>query len=431
MRVVIIVLAALLVVVGAVVAPLSRADAVEAGAPASCGVAQLAPVLAGDDVQPRPVSALVPIVLLHGWLGTATHDASRTGAFSHLVDMVSSESPTAPLGVPEPSLLGRLQQITGAAVYTFDYRRLAARWVTDPGISDALAASVDCVVSATGHRAIIVAHSMGGLAARQALSGTVDGTAVASMVSTVLTFGTPNTGSDVASQLGRLVDAAPHAIPAASAGLDPQGLGFSSFLASCGDAVSENAGSAGECTGVPMIDALSSEAGLGLRTGSAQLGALPPWPAGVHVLALVGDIRVTAGVVLGQATQPVDVGDIMVATGSAQAGVDDYVVSTCRYTLLAMPDVPSVVAEISPLARLGTSLRFAKLVVDVDASPCHHARLTRNVDLVRHATSAVAKAIAAEISAPRPDTARPRGAPRAQEARRVRCSVHDEWSCAT
>ncbi|AZZ56097.1 esterase/lipase family protein [Rathayibacter iranicus] len=431
MRVVIIVLAALLVVVGAVVVPLSRADAAEAVAPASCGVAQLAPVLAGDDVQPRSVSAVVPIVLLHGWLGTATHDVSRTGAFSHLVDLVSSESPTAPLGAPEPSLLGRLQQIEGAAVYTFDYRRLAARWVTDPGISDALAASITCVVAATGHRAIIVAHSMGGLAARQALSATVDGTAVASMVSTVLSFGTPNTGSDVAAQLGRMVDASPAASPAATAGLDLQRLGLSSPLASCGDAVSENAASAGECTGVPMIDALSSEAGLGLRTGSAQLGSLPPWPAGVHVLALVGDIQVTAGVVLGQATEPVDLGDIMVATGSAAAGVDDSVVSTCRYTLLAVPDVPSVVAEISPLARLGTSLRFAKLVIDVDASPCHHARLTRNVDLVRHATSAVAEAIAAELSAPRLDNPGTKGAPPAPEPRRVRCPVRDESSCAT
>ena len=141
MRLVIVVLAALLVVVGVVVVPAGRAEAGEAVAPSSCGVAELAPVLTGDDVRPRSAAALVPIVMLHGWLGTATHDADRTGAFSHLVDMVSSESATAPLDAPEPSLLGRLQQIDGAAVYTFDYRRLAARWVTDPGISDALASS--------------------------------------------------------------------------------------------------------------------------------------------------------------------------------------------------------------------------------------------------------------------------------------------------
>ncbi|PPF17922.1 hypothetical protein C5C86_06920 [Rathayibacter sp. AY1E4] len=421
MRLVIVVLAALLVVVGVVVVPAGRAEAAEAVAPSSCGVAELAPVLAGDDVRPRSAAALVPIVMLHGWLGTATHDADRTGAFSHLVDMVSSESATAPLDAPEPSLLGRLQQIDGAAVYTFDYRRLAARWVTDPGISDALASSIACLVSATGHRAVVVAHSMGGLAARQALSGSVDGTAVASMVSSVLTFGTPNTGSDVAERLGRMVDDSGQVSPAVIAGLDPQSrLSVSAMLASCGDAVSEDAEHAGECTGVPMIDALASAAGKGLRTGSTELGSLPPWPAGVHVTALVGDIQVTAAVALGLATAPVDLGDIMVATGSATAGVDDYVVSTCRYTYLAAADVPSLVAELSPFARLGDALRFAKLVVDVDASPCHHARLTRNVDLVEHATGVVSDVVAGELSAPHASRAQTaaRALPAAEESRR-------------
>ncbi|KZX21560.1 esterase/lipase family protein [Rathayibacter tanaceti] len=401
MRLVVVVLAALLVVVGAVVAPAARAEAAVAVAPESCGVATLAPVLAGDDVRQRAVASLVPIVMLHGWLGTATHDETRTGAFSHLVDMVAPDGPAEPLDTPEPSLLGRLQQIPGAAVYTFDYRRLAARWVTDPGISDALATSIACLVSTTGNRAVVVAHSMGGLAARQALSVSVDGTAVASMVSTVLTFGTPNTGSDVAARLGRMVDESGAVSPAVIAGLDAQsGLSFAALLASCGEAVSEDAEHAGECTGVPMIDALSSQAGIGLRTGSPELGALPPWPPGVYVLALVGDIRVTAAVVLGRPTGPVDLGDIMVATSSAEAGVDDYVVSTCRYTLLAMPDAPSLLTELTPLARLGDALRLTRLVVDVDASPCHHARLTRNVDLVQHATAAVAATIRVELSAP-------------------------------
>ncbi|PPI00566.1 esterase/lipase family protein [Rathayibacter rathayi] len=420
MRVVTVVLAALVAVVGALVVPGGRAEAAEVVAPRSCGVARLAPVLAGDDVQPRSVAALVPIVLLHGWLGTATHDASRTGVFSHLVDMVSSESPTA-LDAPEPSLLGRFQQIEGAAVYTFDYRRLAARWVTDPGISDALASSIACLVSATGHRVVVVAHSMGGLAARQALSSRVDGTAVASMVSSVLTFGTPNTGSDVAERLGRMVDESGHVSPAMIAGLDPPNrLSLSAMLASCGDAVSENAEHAGECTGMPLIDALASAAGKGLRTGSTELGSLPPWPVGVHVTALVGDIQVTAAVALGRRSAPVGLGDIMVATGSATAGVDDSVVSTCRYTYLAAANAPSLMAELTPLARMGDVLRFARLVVDVDASPCHHARLTRNVDLVEHAAGVVANVVAREVFAARASRARATAhlVPPAEESRR-------------
>ncbi|QHC67545.1 hypothetical protein GSU68_13840 [Rathayibacter sp. VKM Ac-2759] len=403
MRFVVVVLAALLAVAGAVVVPASPAAAVTATPPASCGVAELAPVLADDDVDSVATASVVPIIVLHGWLGTATHDEGRTGAFSHLVDLIAPNGVDEPVTTSQRSMIGTLQEIPGSAVYTFDYRDLAARWVTDPGIADALASSLDCLTRATGNRAIIVAHSMGGLAARQALSQSVDGVPVESMVSDVITFGTPNTGSDLAARLGEIIDSSGAVSPAVVAGLEPQSrLGLSALLASCGEAASEDASKAGECTGMPMIDALSSQAGVAMRTGSIELGDLPPWPASIHVVALAGDIKVSVAAVLGTRVGVVDLGDIIVANQSAEAGVDEYYVSTCRYTLLSMPDVPSLVAELNPLARLGDALRFSAMVVAIDASPCHHAKLMRNVELAGHAGAEAASAVAATLALPRP-----------------------------
>lgn len=421
MRVLIAVLAALLVAVGAVVVPSGRAVAAEASAPAACGIAELAPVLPGDEVEVAAATSLVPVIVLHGWLGTATHDESRTGAFSHLVDLVATNGVDEPVTASERSLIGMFQDTEGTAVYTFDYRDLAARWVTDPGIADALASSLSCLTRATGHRAVVVAHSMGGLAARQALSQSVDGVPVESMVSEVVTFGTPNTGSDLAARLGRIIDSTGTVSPAVVAGLEPQSrLGISALLASCGEAASEDASHAGECTGMPMIDALSSQAGIAMRTGSTELQELPPWPASVRVVSLAGDIRVTIASVLGSRTSSVSLGDIIVAPPSAEAGVDEYVVSTCYYTLFSMPDVASVVAELNPLARLGDAMRFSAMVVAIDASPCHHAKLMRNVDLAGKADAEISRAVADELGVPRTvgESSAVRALPAAEEARR-------------
>ncbi|MDY0911767.1 hypothetical protein [Rathayibacter festucae] len=422
MRVLIVVLSALLVAVGAVVVPAGSAvAAVTAAPPASCGIAELAPVLDGDDVTTTPAASLVPVLVLHGWLGTATHDETRTGAFSHLVDLIATNGVDQPVTTSQRSLIGAFQDTEGAVVYTFDYRDLAARWVTDPGIADALASSIACLTAATGHRAVVVAHSMGGLAARQALSQSVDGVPVESMVREVVTFGTPNTGSDLALRLGQIIDSTGTVSPAVVGGLEPQSrLGISALLASCGEAASEDAAHAGECTGMPMIDALSSQAGIAMRTGSTELAALPPWPASVRVVSLAGDIRVTIASVLGSSTGSVSLGDIIVAPPSAESGVDEYVVSTCYYTMLSMPDVPSVLAELSPMARLGDGLRFSAMVVAIDASPCHHAKLMRNVELAGHAEAEVAGAVAGELGLPRSDDARAgqRLLPPADEPRR-------------
>lgn len=351
-----------LVLVALFALPMSASALASTPPPSRCGIAELAPILSDDGVdEALPQSDWVPVIMVHGWLGTATHDEARDGAFSGVVDGTSS------------SLIGMTQNIPGAAVYTFDYRALAARWVTDPGIGDALAETIRCVTRASGHQAVVVAHSMGGLAARQALSRTLDGVAVADLVSTVVTFGTPNTGSALASVLAGstgVLDA-----------LTPGGLllggrfGLTALLQLCGADFSKDVVSARGCSGIPTVDAFASQAGAALRSGSAEIGALAPWPARVHVISLAGDVRLPLLEIAERlfglpapSGETVSVGDIIVGTDSAASGVDERHVVTCPGSMMA----------------------------GFEENLCQHANLMRNPVLATWAIAEVRDAVAAE-----------------------------------
>ena len=77
---------------------------------------------------------------------------------------------------PAPrSLIGQLQSLPGAAVFTFDYHDFSANWVDHEKLGPALAAAIDCLHEKSGQeKVIVVGHSMGGLIARHAL-GNADG----------------------------------------------------------------------------------------------------------------------------------------------------------------------------------------------------------------------------------------------------------------
>lgn len=346
--------------------------------PSSCGIAQLAPVLTDDDVMTTSaVEARVPVIVVHGWLGTATHDQTRTGAFSQFVEHED--------GTESRSMIGVLQNIPGATVYTFDYRSLAARWVTDPGIGDALAAAIQCLAASSGQRVVVVAHSMGGLAARQALNSTIGGVATADLVSDVVTFGTPNTGSVLAAALARTVDAVDLLAPGGI--LVGSGLGLSALLQLCGVSFTTDASLARGCSGIPTVDAFDSQAGAALRSGSIEIASLPSWPEQVKVVALAGDVQVPLLDVLGRlvgaaaaasgGTRTLSLGDIVVGTDSAEAGVDERHVVTCSQSLAA---------------------GFAD-------SLCQHANLMRNPVLTAWAGASVAGAVRAELGLRTPKAA--------------------------
>jgi pimeloyl-ACP methyl ester carboxylesterase len=94
------------------------------------------------------------------------------------------------------SLIGQLQRIPGAAVFTFDYHPYLAAWIDDPHLGPALGRLIDCLYRASGEKVIIVAHSLGGLIARYAATHPgATGADRSGEISSVVTFGTPETGS--------------------------------------------------------------------------------------------------------------------------------------------------------------------------------------------------------------------------------------------
>jgi hypothetical protein len=172
----------------------------------NCGQIQPAPVLATDQAddgkpivpQPDRRGVYVPIILVPDWSGLGTHDDTRTGDFSAPVDMSAAGPPPA---VPRASFVGLLQQIPGAAVFTFDYRKSAGKWVDDPGIGPALGDAIDCVTADLGQKAILITHGLGGVAARYAVAGNVPGHDRGAKVSNVIGYGAPQLGSQLADLL--------------------------------------------------------------------------------------------------------------------------------------------------------------------------------------------------------------------------------------
>ena len=92
------------------------------------------------------------------------------------------------------SALGTPQQVTG---YTFDWSEYSGfklreqlSWVTGPpapGPGPLLAQAIKCVAGKSGHKVIIIAHSMGGLVTEDA--STIG--SVADDIAAVFTLGTP------------------------------------------------------------------------------------------------------------------------------------------------------------------------------------------------------------------------------------------------
>jgi pimeloyl-ACP methyl ester carboxylesterase len=145
--------------------------AAQCGAPAlglGQDTVQRAPVLASDTLpggapiirQPLSNGTWVPVIMVHGWVSQDTNNAA--GTFSHYIDL--SDQPGFSPDVTR-SLIGQLQRIPGAAVFTFDYHPYSARWIDDPHLGPALGKVIDCLYRASGQKVVIVAHSMGGLIA--------------------------------------------------------------------------------------------------------------------------------------------------------------------------------------------------------------------------------------------------------------------------
>lgn len=345
----------------------------------------LAPVVPSDKdndgapVQLRPDARgkYIPVLYIHGWTSTSVHDDSGKGAFSDKPDLLTSRIGAA---APARTLIGNVQDLGGTAAFTFDYEKYASRWVTDKNIGAALARAVECLHDKSGEKVIMVAHSMGGLATRQALA--IGGDPLVAKVSQVITFGTPNTGSLIAAIMATGLDAA------ATAGLvrgDPWGLLIRTLLSYCGhDATVSQHDMGLICSALhPAVASFDSEAGKALRLGSPELKKLPQWPAGLTVTSLAGgtEFTTTSGFFLQRKRTTVPTGDVIVGLDSAQSGAAAKKAVSCSYELTPQTSIVDGVrvswlrtATLNDVSRPAFNLLTEEI-------PCFHSNLMRNSDL--------------------------------------------------
>ncbi|WP_326834886.1 hypothetical protein VSH64_08150 [Amycolatopsis rhabdoformis] len=389
------VLAAGLAVCGILAAPASAraqnpADIHCAGVQLAPAPLKKAPDLNPDGspvrITPDARGKFVPVVMVHGWTGAATHTDDRGGAFSHLIDLAANQLTATRTS---RSLIGQLQRDQGTAVFTFDYHEYSARWVDDPHIGPALGDAIDCLYRATGEKVIVVAHSMGGLATRYALTHRgAAGADRAGEVSTVVTLGTPETGSLVALLGSDALDVG----AATGAALAAVRL----ILATCGKATTKALTTGSLCDILPPpARAADSEAGRALRTGSPQLAALKPFPAGVTVHALYGDTNLTIPKA-GWFHAPWDVdrvrvGDLIVMPDSATNGVKQTSKASCDYQLN-----PTRAATDGIGLSLGLTARsdVAQPITSI-AGACFHGNLMRTIQLTNEVTGIVSDDVGA------------------------------------
>lgn len=253
----------------------------------ACGVTQVFPMSG------TPVMGSTPVLFVHGL-------DSSPGIWN--------------MGSGEP-ITQQVAHLSGVTAWTFDYSQVAVQWVTNPQIGPALASTITCLAGLTGKQVIVVGHSMGGLATEYAVSQPgSDGALVASHVAKVITIGTPTKGS-----LSGLIAAA----GAVGAETATAVLGGAPGTALVAGIEALHSACAGAVINQPQADPCGwfgldeTPAGHALLYGSADLAALPPWPAELPVIAMAANIN--EGVTVGGQRIGVSLGDIIVSLGSATA----------------------------------------------------------------------------------------------------------------
>lgn len=204
----------------------------------------------------------------------------------------------------------------------------------------------------------------------------------ASEVSTVVTFGTPETGSLVA----LLGDSALNVGAATNAALAIVRL----ILAVCGQLSTTKLETGTPCDMLwPFVRAADSEAGRALRSGSKELAALKPFPTGVKVDALAGDTVFTipkAGWFhLPWEVDQVPVGDIVVTTDSATHGATLSTKASSAYQLNAVRATTDFAGlRVGLTAKNDAAQPFWSV-----KGACYHGNLMRTIQLTNEATGIV------------------------------------------
>ncbi len=331
--------------------------------------------------------------MVHGWTGRSHHDSARKGAFSARVDLAANKVGEADAA---RSLIGIVQDAGGASVYTFDYHAASARWVTDAAIAPKLAEAITCLSATHGHPAVIMAHSMGGNATRHALSVIEQsGSALADNVSDVVTFGTPNAGSWLASvvDVSHRTTAYAALFPGASAEAI---TAMRSLIVLCGTLTTGSLDESGVCSTLPdQISSAQSAAGHALQLGSAEIRSLARWPEGVAVHGLAGsiDLEITrltwfrGNIPVGS----VNTGDFVVGAGSATDNPGESRTVDCAYTLDVRGANEDNILEALKLKAANETRDNA--YTSLTSWACFHGNLMRSIELTNEALGVIADVV--------------------------------------
>jgi len=282
-----------------------------------------------------------PVLFVHGFAG-APSDFRRT------------------LG-GRPSMLDVISRARGVVTYTFDYSDHSLEWVTDPAIGDALAQAIVCLAEAHDERVTVIAHSMGGLATKQAQGLTVDGARVSRSLRRVITIGTPLRGAQILGFGGGVVGEIASELIAAA-------------LGACRAEIS--LARAPDRSFCGLLSATETAAVQGMIPRSDELRALARWGRRVRVVPMAADIQLGVDAPFGLGGT-FSVGDLAVSVSSATAD--------------ASPGVRPFVA------RCHASL--FDLVEAIDDSPCSHANEVANRRIVRHVRDVLRRSLAASDQA--------------------------------
>ena len=245
-----------------------------AASSSSCDTSQLRQVHGPT----QALAGSVPVVFIHG-----------------IISKPKIWGPSSP-----SSIAGQAAGISGVTAWTFGYAAESLDWVTNKAIGPAFAAALACLAHASGKKAVIVAHSMGGLATQYAVAQPDPyGGTVADHVAEVVTLGTPYSGSRLLSDMQALRHGAKIV-------LHPQYALAAAILSLC----------AGKTSGICALpNVMPAPVGTALEAGSSQISQLPPWPAGLPVLDTAGDIDLSYGA--GLLSVHAGFGDGVVGLGSA------------------------------------------------------------------------------------------------------------------
>ena len=262
-----------------------------------------------DSVAPSPVlKDVTPILFVHGIMSSpAMWDKDGRVGEQTVTEYMNAElsKPGAPGGIS----------------YTFDWHSKSGyddgkspptlAWVTDSALGPALAGAISCLATKSGRKVVVIAHSMGGLLAKYAVSQSK----ALGDVSDVFTIDTPLTGA----YLARLtVD--PNTQTLFSTECQPQGL------------LRKNLGFL--CRLWERKDDVGMK---GLHEGAKESEDLPNWPSSIQIHEIAGEI--TYSLLWPVNANGKSIGDGVVGTNAQVDAVDHKTTHVCSLPSVLEPDM--------------------------------------------------------------------------------------------